>query len=43
MLDSARFHAVSFKRIDEKILVGSDIEEAIEFALLIGPAGEVLR
>ena len=43
MMESAGFHAVSFKRIDEKILVGSDIEEAIEFALLIGPAGEVLR
>ena len=33
---------------DNKMLVGpyiqaEDIEEAIEFALLIGPAGEVLR
>ena len=39
MMESAGVHTVSFKMKDEKILVGSDIEEALEFALQIVPAG----
>ena len=42
-LESARVHAVSFKSLGEKNLVGSDIEGAIDFALSIDPASEVLQ
>ncbi len=43
MMKSAGFTNISFERMDEKIMVGSDVEEAIEFALSIGPAGEIIR
>lgn len=34
---------ITFKRIEQKVLVGRDIEEAIAFQLAIGPAGEIFR
>lgn len=40
---AAGFVDVTFRRVDEKVLVGKDIDEAIAFQLAIGPAGEVYR
>ena len=36
-------NAYPFERFDSEICIGRDIEEAIEFALEIGPAGEIIR
>lgn len=43
MMKSAGFNDVRFTRVDEKIMIGTTPEEAIAFALAIGPAGEVYR
>jgi ubiquinone/menaquinone biosynthesis C-methylase UbiE len=43
MMKSAGFEDISFARVDEKIMVGTTPDECIEFALAIGPAGEVFR
>jgi SAM-dependent methyltransferase len=40
---AAGFRDPVFARSDALIKVGADLEEAIEFALTIGPAGEVVR
>ena len=34
---------ITFNRVEQKVLVGRDIEEAIAFQLAIGPAGEIFR
>jgi ubiquinone/menaquinone biosynthesis C-methylase UbiE len=39
----AGFAAVSLRRCDLPILVGDDVEEAIELVMSLGPAGEILR
>ena len=41
--ESAGYEDVSFTRVDEKIMIGTTVEECIAFALAIGPAGEVFR
>jgi ubiquinone/menaquinone biosynthesis C-methylase UbiE len=43
MMKSAGYDDISFTRVDEKVMVGTTPEECIEFALAIGPAGEVFR
>jgi ubiquinone/menaquinone biosynthesis C-methylase UbiE len=43
MMKSAGYEEVSFTRVDEKILIGTTLDECIAFALAIGPAGEVFR
>jgi ubiquinone/menaquinone biosynthesis C-methylase UbiE len=43
ILATAGFRDVCFHRWDEPILIGRDIEEAIDFVTAIGPAGEILR
>ena len=43
MMKSAGYDGVTFKRVDEKIMIGTSPEECIAFALAIGPAGEVFR
>ena len=43
MLQSVGFERVQFERFDSEICIGRSIEEAIQFALEIGPAGEILR
>lgn len=43
MMKSAGYEDVTFTRVDEKILVGTTPKECIEFALAIGPGGEVFR
>ena len=43
MLLSTGYERIAFERFDTDMCIGRDIEEAIEFALAIGPAGEIIR
>jgi SAM-dependent methyltransferase len=44
MLDAAGFTEVEvFKRIDADVCVGNDLEEAIDYQILVGPSGEIVR
>ncbi len=43
MMKSAGFTDITFSRVDEKIMIGTGVAECIEFALAIGPGGEVFR
>jgi SAM-dependent methyltransferase len=39
----AGFRNVSFERHDAPVRIGRDVDEAIDFAMTLGPAGEVVR
>jgi len=39
----AGFERIAFERHDCDICIGRDLAEAIEFAMALGPAGEVMR
>lgn len=43
MLQAAGFHRIGFERFDTDICIGRDVDEAIEFAMALGPAGEIIR
>lgn len=43
ILLSAGFEGVALRRCDEPIKIGSDVEEAVELVMSLGPAGEILR
>jgi SAM-dependent methyltransferase len=43
ILVHAGFRDISLRRCDLPILVGDDVEEAIELTMALGPAGEILR
>jgi ubiquinone/menaquinone biosynthesis C-methylase UbiE len=43
MLQSTGYEHVSFERFDTDMCIGRDIDEAVDFALAIGPAGEIIR
>jgi SAM-dependent methyltransferase len=43
ILLSAGFEEVSLRRCDIPIRVGRDLDEAVAFAMALGPAGEVIR
>ena len=43
MLRSAGFDRITFERFDADICIGQDLAEAIEFAMALGPAGEIIR
>ena len=43
MLHSAGYDRIAFERFDADICIGRDIDEAIEFAMALGPAGEIIR
>ena len=43
MMKAAGFHRVTFERFDTDICIGRDLDEAIEFAMALGPAGEIIR
>ena len=43
MLRSAGYDRIDFERFDADICIGKDVGEAIEFAMALGPAGEVIR
>ncbi len=43
MLQAVGFERIQFERFDSDICIGRNIDEAIQFALEIGPAGEIIR
>ena len=43
MLSGAGFERIALERFDADICIGRDMAEAIEFAMALGPAGEILR
>ena len=43
ILRSAGFERITFERFDADICIGGDIDEAVEFAMALGPAGEIIR
>ena len=43
MMKVAGFDNVAFERFDTGICIGRDLEEAVEFAIALGPAGEIIR
>ena len=43
MLRGAGFTRITFERFDCDICIGRDMDDAIEFAMALGPAGEIIR
>ena len=43
MLKAAGFTGIAFERFDTDICIGRDLGEAVEFAMALGPAGEIIR
>jgi ubiquinone/menaquinone biosynthesis C-methylase UbiE len=43
MLRIAGYDRVSFERFDTDICIGRSLDDAIEFAMALGPAGEIIR
>jgi ubiquinone/menaquinone biosynthesis C-methylase UbiE len=43
MLQIVGFEGISFERFDTEIMIGKDIDEAIDFTMTYGPAGEIIR
>ena len=43
MMKTAGFARIAFERYDADICIGRSVEEAIEFAMALGPAGEIIR
>jgi len=43
LLMSSGYTHIGFERFDVDICIGRDLDEAVEFAMALGPAGEVLR
>lgn len=43
MLKAAGYRGIGFERYDADICIGRDLDEAVEFAMALGPAGEIIR
>ena len=43
MMQGTGYRGVSFERFDTDICIGRDLNEAVEFAMALGPAGEIIR
>jgi len=43
MLKGAGFERITFERYDADICIGRDLDEAVEFTMSLGPAGEIIR
>ncbi|HKA64106.1 MAG TPA: hypothetical protein VKD00_00115 [Methyloceanibacter sp.] len=43
MLRGAGYDHIAFARCDTDICIGRTLDEAVEFALALGPAGEIIR
>ena len=43
MLRAAGFENVTFERHDCDICIGRDLDDAVDFAMALGPAGEIIR
>jgi len=40
---AAGYERIAFERFDTDICIGRDLHEAVEFAMALGPAGEIIR
>ena len=43
MIKAAGFERVAFERYDTHICIGRNLDDAVEFAMALGPAGEIIR
>jgi ubiquinone/menaquinone biosynthesis C-methylase UbiE len=43
MLQIAGFERIAFERYDTDICIGRTLDDAVEFAMALGPAGEIIR
>ena len=43
MMKSAGFAGITFERFDADICIGRNLDDAVEFAMALGPAGEIIR
>ena len=43
ILKAAGYDRITFERVDADILIGRDLADAVEFAMALGPAGEIIR
>lgn len=43
MMQGTGYEKIGFERYDTDICIGRDVEEAVEFAMALGPAGEIIR
>ena len=43
MLKGVGYDRIRFERFDADICIGRDLDEAVEFAMALGPAGEIMR
>ena len=43
MLRVSGFDRIGFERFDADICIGRDLDDAVEFAMALGPAGEIMR
>lgn len=43
LLHASGFTDVGFERFDTEICIGRDLDEAVQFAMALGPAGEIIR
>ena len=43
MLRATGFDHVIFERYDTEVCIGQSVDEAVEFAMAMGPAGEIIR
>jgi SAM-dependent methyltransferase len=43
MLCGVGYEDITFERFDDDIWIGKDIDDAVEFAMDLGPAGEIIR
>ena len=43
MLRAAGFIGISFERFDTDICIGRNLDDAVDFAMALGPAGEIIR
>jgi ubiquinone/menaquinone biosynthesis C-methylase UbiE len=43
LMKAAGFKQISFERYDTDICIGVDLDEAVDFAMALGPAGEIIR
>jgi ubiquinone/menaquinone biosynthesis C-methylase UbiE len=43
MMKASGFERIAFERFDADICIGRDLQEAVDFAMALGPAGEIIR
>ncbi len=43
LLGASGYERISFERFDADICIGRDLDEAVQFSMALGPAGEIIR